>query len=178
MSDLETQNDLAFEKLYKDNFVKISRFVQNNSGHPADAEDLFQDAMMVLLVKLRQDHFKLTVSINTYLYAICKNLWFKILRDRSFQLSLNDIKRRDFQNSISDSINDEKSYLKKLTGYLLQITEHCNRLIHDIFFNEKAIAQIQEKYGYSTRHNAQNQKYKCVEQIRKIKVQEEISEIS
>jgi len=45
------------------------------------------------------------------------------------------------------------------------------------FFNNKAIDQIQEDYGYSTRHNAHNQKHKCVEQIRKIKEKEERSKI-
>ena len=78
--DLKTENNIAFGKLYNDNFYKISKFVQNNSGHEADAEDLFQDAMMVLVEKLRQDQFQLTASIDTYVYAICKNLWFKKLR--------------------------------------------------------------------------------------------------
>ncbi len=171
--DLRTENNFTFGKLYKDNFYKISKFVQNNNGNEADAEDLFQDAMMVLVEKLRQDQFQLTASIDTYVYAICKNLWFKKLRNRNFEQSVDEIQTTSFLNSIADSIENEKSYLEKLKGYLLKITDHCNRLIHDIFFKEKAIEQIQQEYGYSTKHNAQNQKHKCVEQIRKVKVQEE-----
>jgi len=45
-----------------------------------------------------------------------------------------------------------------------------------MFFKEKAIELIQKEYGYSTKHNAQNQKHKCVEQIRKIKAKEEQQE--
>ena len=40
---------------------------------------------------------------------------------------------------------------------------------YDIFIENKSIEEIQDKYQYSSRHNAQNQKYKCVEQIKKIK---------
>jgi len=69
--DLRTDNNFTFGKLYKDNFYKISKFVQNNNGNEADAEDLFQDAMMVLVEKLRQDQFQLTASIDAYVYAIC-----------------------------------------------------------------------------------------------------------
>ncbi|GGZ30775.1 hypothetical protein GCM10007049_24590 [Echinicola pacifica] len=171
--DLKTESNIAFGKLYKDNFGKISKFVKNNGGNEDDAEDLFQEAMMILVNKLRQDEFRLFASINTYIYAICKNLWFKKLRNKNFQVSIDEIDKSDFRNSINESIEDEKSYLEKLKGYLSKITDHCNRLIHDIFFQEKEIEQIQKEYGYKSKHNAQNQKYKCVEQIRKIKEQEE-----
>ena len=171
--DLKTENNFAFGKLYQDNFGKISKFVQNNSGNRSDADDLFQDAMMVLVDKLRQDNFQLTASIDTYVYAICKNLWFKKIRDKNHELSVDELQSSDFLTSINDSIEEEKTYLEKLKGYLVKITDHCNRLIQDIFFKEKAIDQIQQDYGYSTRHNAQNQKHKCVEQIRKVKEKDE-----
>lgn len=173
LNDLKSENNFAFGKLYRDNFMKISNFVRNNSGSQTDAEDLFQDAMVVLIEKLRQDNFKLTASIDTYVYAICKNLWFKKLRDRNYELSNDKLESVEFFSSINDSIEDEKTYTEKLKGLLLKITDHCNRLIHDIFFNENAIDQIQKDYGYSTRHNAQNQKHKCVQQIRKVKEDEE-----
>jgi DNA-directed RNA polymerase specialized sigma24 family protein len=72
LTDLKTENNFAFGKLYKDNFYKISSFVKNNNGNEANAEDLFQDAMMVLLEKLRQDQFQLTASIDTYCFVILK----------------------------------------------------------------------------------------------------------
>ena len=171
--DLKTENAFAFGKLYQDNFHKILTFIRNNSGNQADAEDVFQEAMLVLVEKLRQDHFQLTASINTYVYAICKNIWFKKLRNKSRELSIAEIQSYAFQHSINEAIENEKTYLEKLKGYLLKITTHCNRLIHDIFFKEKSIDQIQQDYGYSSRHNTQNQKHKCVEQLRKVKDKEE-----
>ncbi|MEX0811673.1 MAG: sigma-70 family RNA polymerase sigma factor [Chitinophagales bacterium] len=170
--DLKTENNFAFGKLYQKNFHKISKFVVNNSGNKADTEDLFQDAMMVLVEKLRKDNFQLTASINTYVFAICKNLWFKKLRDRKFDLSIDEIQSTEFLSTVSDAIEKEKTYTDKLKEYLLNATDHCNKLIHDIFFKNKAIEQIQKEYGYTTRHNAQNQKHKCVEQLRRIKEQE------
>jgi len=134
ISDLKTENTFAFGKLYQDNFGRVSNFVQNNSENRADAEDLFQDAMMVLVEKLRQDYFQLTASINTYVYAICKNLWFKKLRDKNYELTVDELQSFYFLGSITSSIENEKIYSEKLKGYLLKITDHCNRLIRDIFF--------------------------------------------
>ncbi|PVX52440.1 RNA polymerase sigma factor (sigma-70 family) [Balneicella halophila] len=173
LNNLKTENNSAFGKLYQDNFQKILKFVSNNSGGKADAEDLFQDAMMVLIEKLRNDNFKLTASINTYVYAICKNLWLKKLRDKDFDLSMDTMNSLDFQSSINDSIEEEMSDCEKLNSYREKISKHCDGLIEDIFVNGKAIEEIQKEYGYSTKHSAHNQTYKCVEQIRRVKEQEE-----
>ncbi len=172
LEDFRKGSEFAFGMLYEENFGMISNFVLNNSGSVQDAEDLFQDAMLVLVEKLRMDDFQLTASLNTYVYAICKNLWLKKLRNSSFLVDFEDIQEEHFQKSIHQSIEDEMSYLEKLKSYMLKISSHCNRLIHDIFFRDKSIDQIQSEYGYSTRHNAQNQKHKCIQQIKKVKEKE------
>lgn len=166
---LQANEDLFFNKLYKKNFNRVLNFVNKNSGTRLDAEDLFQDAMIVLLEKLRQDNFVLTASIHTYVYAICKNLWLKKLRDQSRKYSLDYSKQNNFQESISESIDEETGYLEKILMYLSEISAHCNKLIQDIFFEGKSMEQIQKEYGYTTKHNAQNQKYKCINQIKKVK---------
>jgi len=176
--ELKTENNVVIRKLYENNFNKISKFVLNNSGNIADAEDLFQDAMIVLIGKIRQEQFQLTASIDTYMYAISKNLWFKKLRNRKNQLTLKNIQTSDSQNSIINIIENEKTYLERLKGYLQKITDHCYGLIKDFFFNENDIEHIQEKYGYTTRHNTINQKHKCIKQIRKLKELEEKSKKS
>mgnify|MGYP003576703298 CR=1 FL=1 len=173
LDDLKGENNQAFGQLYKKYFKVINRFVVNNSGTITDAEDLFQNTMIVFVEKLRQDDFELTASIKTYIVAIAKNLWLKNLRKTNREIefceSLNDV----FYEEINNAIEQEKTYLDKLQNFMHQISAHCKGLIHDIFFKEKDIDQIQKEYGYSTRHNAQNQKHKCVEQIRKVKTANE-----
>lgn len=176
IDDLKGENNNAFEQLYKAYFGMVNRFVTNNNGRTGDAEDIFQDTMMVLLEKLRQDNFQLTASIKTYIMAISKNLWLKRLRNVSRETEFTDIHGNNFYEEISISIEQEKNYWDKLQNYIHKISDHCQGLIHDIFFKEKAIEQIQQEYGYSTKHNAQNQKHKCVEQIRKIKEEDEKKE--
>ena len=91
-----------------------------------------------------------------------------------FQESLANPARKtieDFENKeeINLAIENERNYWDKLNDYINEISAHCQNLIHDIFMKNKNIDEIQEKYKYSSKHNAQNQKHKCVEQIRKIK---------
>lgn len=171
--DLKGENNKAFGTLYKNYFGVVNRFITNNSGTNHDAEDIFQDTMIVLIAKLRQDDFVLEASVKTYLMAIAKNLWFKKLRTASKETEFTDLHNNKFYEEISLAIEQEKTYLDKLQYYIQQISEHCKRLIHDMFFKNQPIRQIQKDYGYATLHNAQNQKHKCVEQIRKAKEREE-----
>ncbi len=172
LNDLKGENNRSFGQLYQAYFSMISRFVTNNSGQIEDAEDLFQDTMVVLIEKLRQDNFELTASIKTYIMAIAKNLWLKRLRSPQKTVEFSELFEQQYFEEINQAIEAEKTYWDKLQNYLHQITEHCKGLIHDMFFQQKAIQQIQKEYGYTTKQNAQNQKYKCVEQIRRVKEQD------
>ena len=171
--DLKGENNQAFGTLYKNYFGLVNRFITNNNGTNHDAEDIFQDTMIALVAKLRQDDFVLEASVKTYIMAIAKNLWFKKLRTTKRETEFTDIHDNKFYEEISLAIEQEKTYWDKLQNYIHQITEHCKGLINDMFFKNKPIEQIQKDYGYSTKHNAQNQKHKCVEQIRKVKEQDE-----
>ncbi|MDN3656678.1 sigma-70 family RNA polymerase sigma factor [Ferruginibacter paludis] len=170
--DLKGENNQAFGTLYKNYFGVVNRFITNNSGTNHDAEDIFQDAMIVLVAKLRQDDFVLEASVKTYIMAIAKNLWFKKLRTANRETEFTAIHNEKFYAEISLAIEQEKTYMDKLQYYIHQISDHCRRLIHDMFFKNQPIKQIQQDYGYTSIHNAQNQKHKCVEQIRKIKEKE------
>ncbi len=173
LTDLKGEIDKAFGELYKNHFSMVNRFVLNNRGTMTDAEDLFQDTMLVLIEKLSVENFAISASLKTYIMAIAKYLWLNKIRSSFRETELTDIHNNQFYEDIDNSIEQEKTYRDKLQGYLHKITEHCKGLIHDVFFKEKAIEQIQKEYGYSSKHNAINQKHKCVEQIRKIKQKED-----
>lgn len=169
LSALKSHNQLAYNKLYIDYYPTVLKFIINNSGSEADAEDTFQEALMVLIGKLEYDNFKLTASLQTYLVAISKNIWFKKLRNRHFEIEVTDLSRADFLDELDQAIENEKSYLERLKLYLNKISKHCNKLINDMFFGGKTIEEVQADYGYSSRHNAINQKHKCINQIRRVK---------
>lgn len=168
LRDLREEKNNAFGQLYANYFGMVDRFVIHNSGQSTDAEDLFQDTMVILLEKLRQDNFVLTASLKTYIMAIAKNLWLKRL-SAGKNLEFSDLSESYFLEDLHSFIDQERSYWDRLQDYLLKITDHCQGLIEKIFFRNKTMEQIQQEYGYSTRHNAQNQKHKCMEQIRMAK---------
>lgn len=69
----------ALVQLYA-HLPKVERMVRKNSGTHADAKDLFQDALVILLGRAKDPAFTLSCSIGTYLFAICRNKWQEELR--------------------------------------------------------------------------------------------------
>jgi RNA polymerase sigma factor (sigma-70 family) len=88
---LKAEDNSSFELLYKFYFPSVSSYIKQNLGSNQDAEDIFQEAIIVLLQKVRQADFVLTSSLKTYLYAIAKNLWLKRLRDNKMKIVDNEI---------------------------------------------------------------------------------------
>lgn len=165
-----TDSSKAFSHIYTDHFHMVKKFVLINNGNISDAEDLYQDTMIIVSRKLEDDDFKLTAKLSTYIMAIAKNLWYKKLRDSRKSEFVEEQSDDQFYQEVDHFIDNEKSNAEKLLNVLSRISSHCNRLINDIFFNYRPIKEIQEKYGYTTRHNAQNQKHKCIKQMKKEKI--------
>ncbi|MCC7298126.1 MAG: sigma-70 family RNA polymerase sigma factor [Bacteroidia bacterium] len=161
------------QHLYNTFYSSIEKFILTNNGNKSDAEDVYQDTMMVLIEKLKKDNFSLSASLKTYVFAIARNIWFKQLRTGKRMTYLTAEHESNLYEEIELEIEKGKTYAEKLQNYLQKATKHCQNLISDIFYKNKAIEQIQLEYGYETKNNAHNQKFKCVEQLRRIKEEEE-----
>ncbi len=82
LSRLKAGDGKVIKYLVKEQLPIISYFVIKNGGNEEDAKDLFQDALFILIEKVRAGNLILVSSLSTYLYAICKNLWMIVLDKR------------------------------------------------------------------------------------------------
>ena len=68
---------------YKNNYDYIKGYILQNSGKDEDVEDVFQDALVIIYQKLKSDSLDINVTLKTYFYAVCKNVWRNQLRKKS-----------------------------------------------------------------------------------------------
>jgi RNA polymerase sigma factor (sigma-70 family) len=169
---LKGKDNASFEILYKFYFPAISSFVRQNMGNTEDAEDIFQETIIVLLQKVRQPGFALKSSLKTYIFSISRNLWLKRLRDNRL-ISVDDFETHLVQGEPFEvELLPEKTKEEKLTSWLSEITEHCQRILKAIFFYNEPMVNLMQKMGWKNKHTAANQQYKCIQQIKKIKEKE------
>lgn len=147
--------------LYQQHFQAIKNFVLKNSGSLAEANDLFQDALVIFYVKVRKGEYRNTSSLKTYLFGIAKNLWLKELRRRRIaQKHLQVEEDVDFQEELI--IHESQVTIRKVMEL---INEECKRLLMDFYFDGRSMAQLTASYGLGSEAAAKNKKYRCLQKL-------------
>lgn len=165
---LKINSNDAYAALYQWYFPSVKNFIVKNSGSSSDADDVFQDTLLVLLKKIQAPDFVLTASLKTYVFAISTNLWLKKLRDTKKNVSVDDSTYVHFLVDYEAAEKEIQTHnSNKLVNAFLSISQKCKLLLQAIFYESKPIETITKEFGYTNKHNAQNQKYKCLEQARR-----------
>ena len=167
IEELKVSPESAYNKLYKGLYPSILKYVVNNNGSEEDAKDVFQETMLLLHKKVADDKLQLTAGLNTYLFAVSKNLWLNKLRERKREVRA--VSAEIVPPAEEDIINEETrtDLLQRLGRAMRKMTGHCLSLLQALFFRKKGITAIVEEEHYKNAHTARNQKYKCLEQARK-----------
>lgn len=165
---LKSKDNHAYEILYKFYYPSVKNFILKNNGSEDDAKDIFQETIIVLLEKVPKDDFNLTSSLKTYIFAISSNLWLKRLRDSNnmvkAEIGTYEKYLSDYEEVEEDIHRDNSN---KIVKVFKMMTNKCIILLKAIFYDDKNIDTITKDFRYTNKHNAQNQKFKCLEQARK-----------
>jgi RNA polymerase sigma factor (sigma-70 family) len=165
---LYSGNQEVFNDLYEYEFPKVVKLVTQNSGSVDNARDIFQDALVILMEKVFYKELHLSCSIGTYLYAISQNLWLSKLRRNKFFISLCKL---SFNNSELEvriiEVENEPENVEGITIAIENLGNPCKQLLELFYYKNQSWDDIANTLGYSNGASARNQKYKCLERLRK-----------
>lgn len=169
VAEIRNDNEKALDTLYKMHYPMVVHFIVNNSGTEQEAKDIYQEAIIVLYEKIKEDRFELQCKIKTYLYSVCRRLWLKRLTEKSkFAGNLVEVDHFIEVNDEMPQIEEREIKYKQMAEALIQLGEPCKTLIEDFYINTHSISMITEKFGYTNADNAKNQKYKCLMRLKKL----------
>ena len=160
----------AIEHIYTHYYPVIQSLIINNNGSVEDAQDVFQEAMIVLYENAKREDFNLTSQLRTYLYAICKRLWLKRLQQ---QYKYNVVLPYDSED-LTDIHPSIEEYKKRESDFgivqaaLQRVGEPCKGLLEACYIHNKNMKEIATVFGYTNADNAKNQKYKCLMRLKKL----------
>jgi RNA polymerase sigma factor (sigma-70 family) len=169
MDGLRSGNSMILNALYKKYYNLVLKFIVNNSGTPESAQDIYQEAIIVLYENARKPGFELHCQIQTYIYSVAKRLWLKHLKKHGKLFLL----KEDESEEITDVTSDVNEYLEKeaeiekVNESLALLGEPCTTLIRDFYVYRLSMEEIADKFGYTNADNAKNQKYKCLQRLKK-----------
>ncbi len=159
-------DNLVLQYIYKQFYYKVYLFIKKNSGNEEDANDVFQEAIIIMYRKLKENDLTIeTSSFHGYLYSVCRFLWLKQLeKRRTEQEKLNDT--LPFQEDIYD--DDLAELVEKNERYSLYqkhfktLSTDCQKLLQ-LFFEKVPLSEIAKIMGYKGEKYAKKRKYMCKE---------------
>ncbi|MFK8105267.1 MAG: RNA polymerase sigma factor [Saprospiraceae bacterium] len=163
------ETDAALRHLYAMQYPVIASFIKRNSGSEEDAADVFQDAITVFYHKIRSGELQLNCAIQTYLYAVAKNLWFYKLRKQQKMVTI--------EPSATEIVNIEESSLAILikteekevvTSMMKQIGVSCQKILKLYYFDRLRMKEIAARMALANEQVAKNKKSGCLKKLKKL----------
>jgi RNA polymerase sigma factor (sigma-70 family) len=165
------QGDTAvWRKIYKQCYPVIQHFILTNSGDAEEAADIFQDALVLFHEQVQRPDFVLQCSIKTYLYSIVRRIWLKKLYKKGkFLGTIQDWEEVVIWDDLEeqDPLEKEHQYDALQSG-LDKLGEPCKTVLQLFYIEKMNMQEIAEKMGYTNADSAKNQKYKCLNRLKKI----------
>ena len=168
---LKENNEQAFKLLYK-YFPKIRSYLLKFGASKQEAEDVYHEALYVLINKLQDPNFVLTSSVNTFLFSICKYKYTSLNRKKQKGIDI-EIEAHEKEN-IEVAVEEDKKYYAAQNAFQ-QLEESCKKLLKAFYVEGKRMKQIAIEFGFSSDKVAKTQKYRCLEAAKKNYQQKNIS---
>jgi len=174
-------DNLILQYIYKQYYYKINYFIKKNQGSEDDASDVFQEAIIVIYRKLKENDLIFEKSsFAGYLFSVCRFLWLKQLEKRRIERErIND--SLPFQEDLYDEnlveLVDKNERYGLYQKHFATLSTDCQKLMQ-LFFERIPLKEIAKVMGYKSEKYAKTRKYKCKEiLIKRIKQDTEFKKI-
>lgn len=169
LAEIRKSNEVALRELYKTHYPMVRSLILSNSGTEPEAKDVYQEAIIAFYENVQRENFVLTCKIKTYLYAICRRLWLKRLSEKKrFHGKIEEVETfLGIEEEFSELEKREQEY-DVMKRSLEGLGEPCRTLIKDFYIQDMSMESIRQKHGYTNADNAKNQKYKCLQRLKKL----------
>ncbi len=154
---------IVLDFIYQRYYGKVERFLIGRGGEPDHIRDVFQDALLVIIQKLRGDGLVLSCSFSTYLFAVCKNIWMHDMRKRRYHLAEDSVLDQATEPSDTDHAMEERMQ-GLFQRHFQKLSKDCRELL-TMHFNRVTLADIMKKFGYSSEHYTSDRKYLCKQSL-------------
>lgn len=175
------RNDtIVLQYIYKNFYSKINFFIKKNSGDDDDANDVFQEAIIIIFRKLKANDLILDCTFETYLYSVCRFLWLKQLDKRKIEkekIKDNHDYHEDIYDDGLERVADLNERYRLYQKHFVNLGKDCQKILQ-LYFDKVPLKNIAQIMGFKSEKYAKKRKFKCKEYlIKSIKQDLEYSKI-
>lgn len=157
----------VYEKYRREYINWIRRFSRCDAD---DACEYYQGTMVIFYENVTNGKLtELQSSLKTYLFGIGKNLVMHEYRKtrRHEKVKAEFLVQTHLAGSAQELLAEDND-LALIHRCFGRIGDPCHRLLELFYFHQKSMEEISAELGYKNPETAKNQKYKCMERLRKL----------
>lgn len=159
-------DNVILQHIYKSFYYKVNLFVKKNNGDNDDANDIFQESVIVIYRKLKANELVLNCSFETYLFAICKYLWLKNLTRQKTEKDMimeNSSVEEEYDHDFMEMADKNERY-RLFQKHFQMLGSDCQKLLQ-LFFDKTPLKQIAQIMGFNSEKYVKKRKFKCKEYL-------------
>jgi len=162
-----TNTDDAIRHLYRTQYRMTSAYIRQNNGTDQDAEDIFQEVILVFIDVLKKEKFRGESSVSTFLYALTRNIWLNELKKRGRSKLRDEVfeKGKDKTDMDVSHLIANREIKTQLMKLVESLGETCQKILLAFYFENLAMRDILKTLNYENEQVVRNKKYKCLKQL-------------
>jgi len=150
--------------LYELNYSKVERYLLSKGSAREPVKDIFQEAILVVFRKIRSGHFRGDSTVSTYLFAICKNIWFKEVK-RDGKLGALTSSSEFADHELSDEPAYELARRIELADVIKGLSLECQEILVAFYYKKMSMKELKEHYQLDSIGAMKNRKYRCLKNL-------------
>ena len=144
----------------------VFRYILEHGGSRQDAQDIFQESIVLLDRNLREGRFEGKSALSTYFVAIAKWRWVTVQRQQGRYTELAPAHYdAEVDSPEADTIRSE--YRELFLEALAQIGDRCRELLQ-LYQLEYSMEEIAQKMQYGSADVAKKEAYRCRMRFREL----------
>ena len=164
---IQDGDSAGIKKIYQKFRPRIQHFITSKGGSLQDANDVFQDALVIIHRKVQSENFKLSSNFYTLLYGVCRNIWGNQLQKKSrTEVTLSEDYKYTYEPGISQLVEKQEE-TRVFWEAFKQLGQDCQQLL-ELFFAKVKMVDIVEQLGLSSVSYAKKRKFQCKERLVKL----------
>jgi len=167
LAGIKKRDNRVLQYVYKNSFNPVKQLILNNAGSENDAEDIFQEALIIIFRKLKENSgLDLSASFGTYIYSISRLLWLKHLREiRKIEI---DPLNRDMEERIEfeepSPVQDKDLRMAIYQRTLSIIPEDCQKILR-LTAQDISSREIARQLGFRSEGYVRKRRHFCKEYL-------------
>lgn len=129
------------------------------------AEDIFQEALLILCRKIEDPNFVLDVEAIHFVKSTCKYLWFNQARKAKKQQTV-ELNQEVAQ--IDEDWLEKEEKLTSIEEAILKLGKQCQQILTLFYSKSLSMEKIAQRVGLRNEKVAKAQKYRCIQKVKEL----------